>query len=50
MVYYENSLLAGQAAYDVAKTETMKQLLTVKPKTEAAKVPQRFEGILMKVI
>ncbi|KAL4218204.1 Oxysterol-binding protein-related protein 1 [Mactra antiquata] len=38
----------GLLPCDVAKTEQMKQLLNVKPKTEAIRLPSRFEGLLIK--
>ena len=41
--------VTGQLAADVARSEPMKQLLHVKPRTEVFKVPQRFEGLLIKV-
>jgi len=36
-------------AADVARTSHMKQLLDVRPKKDAVKVPARFEGLLIRV-
>ena len=42
-------LCSGMLAADVARTSHMKQLLDVRPKKDAVKVPARFEGLLIRV-
>ena len=39
----------GLKPCDIAKTEQMKQLLCVRPVRTQYKLPQRFEGLLIKV-